>query len=86
MLYPIKPTHLISDNIGTYGGYWTISTLHMGNYDTIENSFIELKEYIKQHGLEIVGNAFEQYLIDFLYINNDNVFLTNVAYPIKKPE
>ena len=38
---------------------------------------------IKEKNFEIIGSPYEEYLLDYYYLNNKDIFLTRVGYPIK---
>ena len=86
LLYPIAPTSKRSDKIGSFGGFWTCSTLHLGKYEELPEVFERLEEYIASKGLFICGEPYEEYLIDHMYLNNRERFLTRVSYPVNRPE
>ena len=83
MLYPIEKTDFQDSLIVEYGGYYTFSTLHLGAYDDLPHVFERLRKKIKDKNFEIIGSPYEEYLLDYYYLNNKDIFLTRVGYPIK---
>ncbi|MDO4581766.1 MAG: MerR family transcriptional regulator [Bacillota bacterium] len=83
LLYPIEKTTLTGEHIGSFGGFWYCGTLHMGDYAALPQVFSRVRQAIEEKGYRIAGHPYEQYLVDFLYLNNMDYFLTQVAYPVE---
>ena len=64
------------------GLYATI--IHKGNYEDTYISYNKLIEYIKNNGYEIVGNAYEECLLDFFTQENEENYLTRISIQVSK--
>ena len=85
MFYPIEETDLQHPMVSSYGGHWVFTTLHLGDYTELPDVFDRLRKRIAEQHLVITGQPFEQYLVDYLYLNNKDSFLTRVGFPIQSP-
>ena len=82
LLYPIMPRPLKTEQVETFGGFWTCSTIHLGSLKEVPEIFKKLKKHIDSQGMAINGLPYEERLVDYMYLNNKEQFVTRVCYPI----
>lgn len=85
VFFPIGPSPVKHTAIQQFGGFWTISTLHVGSYETLTPCYQELIDEAQRRGLTINGDPFEEYLLHHHYIDDEENFITRVSFPIQKP-
>ena len=54
----------------------------MGNFDQKVNKFIEI--FVEQNGYEKNGPLYEVYITDPTQTSNEDEFITEIYYPVKK--
>lgn len=57
---------------------------HKGRYDETANSYKKLLKYIENKGYEIVGDSYENGLLDYFSCNVEEELLTEISIKIKK--
>lgn len=60
-----------------------VSIIHYGDYSTSSDSYYKIDDYIKQKGLEIIGNPLEEYITDPSRVNDPMKIETKISFPVK---
>ncbi len=58
--------------------------IHKGSYEKTYESYEKLLQYINDYGYEIEGGSYENTLLDFFALKNEDEYLTEISIPIKK--
>ena len=66
-----------------FGEMKVVQAMHTGPYEEFMSSYMELDEYVKAHGLETTGEAFEFYMTDPMSVQDPYKWQTIIAYPLK---
>ena len=61
-----------------------ISTMHIGNYNSISNAYIALYNWAKSNGYGLNGAYIEKYYTDEYVTLDKNAFVTEVSIAVKK--
>jgi DNA-binding transcriptional MerR regulator/effector-binding domain-containing protein len=83
---PVKDNGKKSPNIKKYGGFPTVSKIHVGKYSDLLPVYVELVNYIEEKGYTIAGSPIEEYLLEFSYGVDEKDYLTRLSFPIEAPE
>lgn len=75
--FPIDGPYYFLKPSGTYA-----SILHSGYYDTIQQSYDLLMDFIKANHLKIIGNAYEYELINYLSITNNEDYIIQLSIQV----
>lgn len=59
---------------------------HVGTYETTKNTYAKMVRYIHNEGYEIVGDAYEDGLLDYCTEENESNYLTQISIQVKKGE
>lgn len=59
---------------------------HLGNYDTIFDTYRKLLRYIRQHRCTISGDSLEISITDMAFTDNPDEFVTEIQIPVTEPE
>lgn len=54
------------------------------NYDGVHNIYGGMFEFIKNRGLEVIGDAYEEYLLDEIAVKNSDKYLMQISIRVKK--
>lgn len=61
-----------------------VSALHYGPYRNEYITYTIMMEWMQEHGFQMCGPAYEYYLIDSIFTNNEEEFVTELRIPVKK--
>lgn len=78
------PEEKYSDFFTTPNGWYVCGTA-FADYGCPGNLYETMLSYIENHGLEICGNAYEEYLIDEIAEENPDRYLLQILIQIKQP-
>lgn len=70
--------------IHSFGGFKAATATHVGDYDRIFKTYIELKRWIEDEGYEIIGPVTEEFIVSPIDINNKDQHVTEIIIPVKK--
>ena len=56
---------------------------HLGDHDTIRESYEKLLAWIKNQGYESLGYSIERYILDYWTTYKKDEFVTEIILPIK---
>ncbi|MFV0395675.1 MAG: MerR family transcriptional regulator [Coprobacillaceae bacterium] len=73
-----------NDYIRKIDTYEVVSALHYGDYKTEPKTYALMMQWIEDNNYEIVGAPTERYLIDVIYTNKKEEYITELQIPIKK--
>ena len=59
------------------------TTVHVGPYETISDSYDALHEWIGEQGLEAIGACWEVYLTDPTTVSDPSQIRTEIYWPVK---
>jgi len=57
---------------------------HVGPYEILEESYEEIKDFIKKKGYIINGNIIETPIINSFIVSNEEEYLTEIKVPVKE--
>ncbi|PTL28523.1 MerR family transcriptional regulator [Lachnospiraceae bacterium oral taxon 096] len=60
-----------------FGGKF-LSTYHIGDLQEIESSYERMYRYMEEKGLQIRGDVFERYVVDYWTTQNKQLFVTEI--------
>ncbi len=63
-----------------------LTATHVGPYNTILNTYINMLNWTTANNYEICGNCTEEFILSPFDITNDNCHVTRVLMPVKKIE
>lgn len=63
------------------GGLYAI-TYHKGPYDSPKDIYLPFIQKIKEQGLTICGDAYEEYPLDKLAVQDPNDFMIKISIPV----
>lgn len=73
-----------SEEIRTFGGFDAATMIHIGNYEDIPNSYIQMMKWIRQNHYAVTGPATEEFILSPLDVNDETRRVTKIILPIKK--
>lgn len=79
----IEPHPDCDGNWIKYGGFPAIVTYHRGAYDTINQTYDGVYQWVKEYELELEDNVIEQYILDYWSSLNEEQFITKLIFPVK---
>lgn len=68
---------------GELPGGRAATTVHVGPYETISDSYDALHEWIGEQGLEAIGACWEVYLTDPTEVSDPSQIRTEIFWPVK---
>lgn len=66
-----------------FGGYNTLSTVHVGSPATLSNAYCALRKWAEDHHVELADAAIQEVLADSFVSSNVNRFVTKIFIPLK---
>lgn len=81
---PVRDDGKTGPNIKKFGGFRTVSKIHVGKYADLLPVYVELVNYIEANGYKIAGAPVEEYLLEFSYGVNEDNYVTRLSFPIEK--
>ncbi len=79
---PIEETSKAT-NIVTLKSGKAASIYHCGTYESVERSYIKLLEFCKDHQLEIISDAYEFCINDYISSGDENEYITEIFFYIR---
>ena len=79
----IDLNHEIGGVVRKEPGYLCVSALHYGPYRDEYKTYTLMMEWMKKNNLVMCGPALEYYLIDPIFTNDENEFVTELRIPVK---
>jgi len=79
---PVKEGDLDNPHIKQFGGFLIASTIHVGKYINLLQSYVDLVKMIEQHHYKIIGQPIEEYLVEFTYGFNEEEAVTRLSFPV----
>ncbi|MCX4239729.1 AraC family transcriptional regulator [Paraliomyxa miuraensis] len=67
---------------GELGGQRVATTVHVGPYDRLSETYRELEQWMEEHGVQSAGAPWEQYLTDPAEVPDAEQWQTAVFWPI----
>lgn len=71
-------------HIRPFGGMLAATVIHIGNYEDISSTYIQLIKWIKKHNYKTVGPATEEFILSPLDVNDENRRVTKIIIPVEK--
>lgn len=59
---------------------------HIGNYESLRQSYSKLLHYIQNNRLEIISFSYEEYILDAISVNDSDNYVTRITIPVKECE
>lgn len=66
-----------------FGGFYAVSLIHYGKYDTMFKDYGRILKYIEDNNCEILGPAIDSYIIDSGTTIDEDKYITELLIPIK---
>lgn len=81
--FPVSEEMEGTDGIeyGVMSASKAVTTIHMGSYESSENTHMTIGQYVEENGFDISGPVCEIYLNDPTTVSEDNI-QTKIIYPI----
>lgn len=79
---PIEKTDR-AENILVLPAGRCVSVCHTGNYLSIGRSYEKLLGYCKAHGLQIISDAYEFCINDYITTNDENEYITKILFYVQ---
>lgn len=70
--------------IRKFGGYWAVTGLHNGPYDSLIDTYRRAINWIEDNNLLYLGPAVERYIIDAVSTRDISKYVTEVILPVKE--
>ena len=58
--------------------------IHIGNYEDISSTYIQLIKWIKKHNYRTAGPATEEFILSPLDVNDEARRVTKIIIPVEK--
>jgi DNA-binding transcriptional MerR regulator/effector-binding domain-containing protein len=71
-------------DIRSFGDFDAATVIHIGNYEDIPNTYIQLIKWIKQNHYSIIGPATEEFILSPLDINDEARRVTKIMIPVQQ--
>lgn len=81
---PVDAEDAEKDYIRIFPAFDAVSAIHYGPYNQEAQTYAKMLMWIAQEGYEICGAAIENYLIDGIFTENEEEYITELLIPIKK--
>ncbi|QSX07399.1 MerR family transcriptional regulator [Sedimentibacter sp. zth1] len=66
-----------------FGGCMMVSCYHIGDHETINNTYDKILCWIEKHGYECDESSYERYVVDYWTIKNKDKYVTEILIKIK---
>ena len=76
---PFDDIHYVMKPKGLYA-----TILHAGFYDTIDESFEKLFEFVEQEGYQMIGNAYEYEIHNYFTVQDTDEYLISLSIQVEK--
>lgn len=73
-----------AENIRKFGGFEAATMIHIGSYDDIPNSYIQVIKWINQNHYRICGPPTEEFILSPLDVNDETRRVTKIIIPISR--
>ncbi len=73
-----------AEDIRTFGGFDAATMIHVGNYEDIPNSYIQIIKWIRQNNYTVTGPATEEFILSPLDVNDETRRVTKIILPVQK--
>ena len=74
----------VGDDIRTFGDFDAVTMVHIGNYEDIPTSYIQMMKWIRQNGYTVTGPATEEFILSPLDVNDETRRVTKIIIPVEK--
>lgn len=78
--YPNTKRH---ENIRKLEGFMAVSAYHLGNLANIKETYKRATKWAGERNIELVGDSYERYVIDFYTSDNPDDYVTEIWLPVK---
>lgn len=66
-----------------FGGFYAVSLMHYGKYDTMFDDYKRILKYIDDNNYKILGPAVDNYIVDSGVTIDEDKYITELLMPIK---
>ena len=73
-----------TDDIRDFGDFDAVTMIHIGNYEDIPTSYIQMMKWIRQNGYTVTGPATEEFILSPLDVNDETRRVTKIIIPVEK--
>ena len=73
-----------AEHIRPFGGMLAATVIHIGNYEDISSTYIQLIKWIKKHNYKTTGPATEEFILSPLDVNDETRRVTKIIIPVEK--
>lgn len=73
-----------TDDIRDFGDFDAVTMIHIGNYEDIPTSYIQMIKWIRQNGYTVTGPATEEFILSPLDVNDETRRVTKIIIPVEK--
>lgn len=73
-----------AEHIRPFGGMLAATVIHIGNYEDISSTYIQLIKWIKKHNYRTAGPATEEFILSPLDVNDEARRVTKIIIPVEK--
>jgi DNA-binding transcriptional MerR regulator len=81
---PVNQNSGCCDQVVLFPDYWGASIIHIGSYDSMEDSYCRLLDNIEKEHLKLLGPPIEQYIINCMHIIDSSQFVTKIIFPLNQ--
>ena len=74
----------VGEDIRTFGDFDAVTMVHIGNYEDIPTSYIQMMKWIRQNGYTVIGPATEEFILSPLDVNDETRRVTKIIIPVEK--
>ena len=71
-------------SVRKYGGFLGAVTYHYGSYSTMSNTYSRMMKWLNKNGLEFLGEAVENYIIDAITTSCEDEYITEIILPVQQ--
>lgn len=72
------------DDIRYFGGFDAVTMVHIGNYEDIPASYIQMMKWIHQNDYVVTGPSTEEFILSPLDVNDETRRVTKIIIPVEK--
>ena len=80
----IRDSTSSTDDIRDFGDFDAVTMIHIGNYEDIPTSYIQMMKWIRQNGYTVTGPATEEFILSPLDVNDETRRVTKIIIPVEK--
>lgn len=75
-----------SKDVRHFGDFDAVTMIHIGNYEDIPASYIQMMKWIRHNDYTVIGPATEEFILSPLDVNDETRRVTKIIIPVEKKD